>query len=252
VLAPGLDDRVPEVRAARRIGEVDLVADLAGPTGATDDHGDAVDVGVQRPVVLHVQDLGADELGHDVLRLRALHLHGVDLGQCDGRVEALALSQAERVQVRVAVREAQPERVLVAAQQHGVVDDAAVGGDDQDVLALADRARVQIAARDHVGQLEPVRAVDLDHALDADVPDRDVVQQRPVLLDRVVVVPGQVHVVVDVVCRAARLERGLEERRLPVPGSEVQRGRCFGGRRLTQAVLLSRPRPMPKAPDSKD
>ncbi len=161
---------------------------------------------------------------------------GIDLGQCDGRVQALALGQAERVQVRVAVGEAEPERVLVTAQQHRVVDDAAVGGGDQDVLALADRARGQVAAGDHVGQLEAVRAADLDHALDADVPDRDVVQQRPVLLDRVVVVPGQVHVVVDVVGGAARLSQGrLEERRLPVPGSEVQRGRCFGGRRLTQS-----------------
>ena len=55
------------------------------------------------------------------------------------------------------------------------------------------------------------------------VPDRDVVQEGPVLGDRVVEVGREEHVVVDVVRRAAGPTGGVEERRTPVPRSEVDR-----------------------------
>ena len=64
-----------------------------------------------------------------------------------------------------------------------------------------------------------------------DVPHGHVVEQRPVLLDRVGVVARQVHVVVDVVGGAAGLERLLEERRAAVPRPEIERGRVVGGGR---------------------
>ena len=72
---------------------------------------------------------------------------------------------------------------------------------------------------------------DLDDPLDRDVPHGHPVEQRPVLLDRVGVVARQVHVVVDVVGAAARLERLLEERRAPVPRPEIEGRRGLGGRR---------------------
>ena len=37
---------VPQVAAARRVAQVDLVADLAGPAGPADDDRDAVELGV--------------------------------------------------------------------------------------------------------------------------------------------------------------------------------------------------------------
>ena len=63
-----------------------------------------------------------------------------------------------------------------------------------------------------------------------DVPHRDVVEQRPVLLDRVGVVARQVHVVVDVVGAAAGREGLLEERRAAVPRPEVEGRRIGRGR----------------------
>ncbi len=70
---------------------------------------------------------------------------------------------------------------------------------------------------------------DLDDPLDAHVPQGHALEERPVLLDRVGVVARQVHVVVDVVGAAARLERLLEERRAPVPRPEIE-GRGLGRR----------------------
>ena len=45
VRPPGLHDPVPQVAAARRVAQVDLVADLAGPAGPTDDDRDPVELG---------------------------------------------------------------------------------------------------------------------------------------------------------------------------------------------------------------
>ena len=53
----GLHDPIPQVAATRRVAQVDLVADLAGPARPADDDRDAVDLGRQRPVVLDVEDL---------------------------------------------------------------------------------------------------------------------------------------------------------------------------------------------------
>ena len=84
---------------------------------------------------------------------------------------------------------------------------------------------------------------DLDDALDRDVPQRHIVQQRPVLLDRVGVVARQVHVVVDVVGAAAGLEGLLEERRAAVPRPEIE-GRRVGrrGRRERSWLMQEGPR----------
>ena len=70
--------------------------------------------------------------------------------------------------------------------------------------------------------------VDLDDPLDAHVPERHVVDERPVLLDGIAVGVRVVHVLVDVVGGAPGAQRRLEERRAPVPRSEVEGG--AGGR----------------------
>ena len=142
----GLHDPVPQVAAAGGVAEVDLVADLAGPAGPADDDGDAVELGRQRPVVLDVEDGVAEERLHDVLRLRALDLDRVDLGLADLHVEARVDGHAAGPQAGVAVGESEPPAVLADPQQDRVVDDAAVLGGDEDVLALADRALREVAA----------------------------------------------------------------------------------------------------------
>ena len=208
----GLHDAVPEVAAARRVAQVDLVADLAGPAGPADDDGDPVELGRERPVVLDVVDRGAEQGPHRVLGLGALDLDRVDLGLADGDVQAGVDRDAARPQAGIAVGQRQPPAVLLDAQQDRVVDDAAVLGRDDHVLALADGALGQVAAGQRVRERRGVRPGDLDDPLHRDVPHRHVVEQRPVLLDRVGVVARQVHVVVDVVGAAAGLEGLLEER----------------------------------------
>ena len=59
--------------------------------------------------------------------------------------------------------------------------------------------------------------VDLHLPLDAEVPERDAVQELPVLLDRVTVVARVVHVVVEAVHLHAVAPGGVEERRLADP-----------------------------------
>ena len=106
-------------------------------------------------------------------------------------------------------------------------------------LPWPDRALRQVAAGQHVRERRRVRAGDLDDPLDRHVPHGHVVEQRPVLLDRVGVVARQVHVVVDVVGAAAGLQRLLEERRAAVPRPEVERrglGRGRGRERAGHAA----------------
>ena len=226
----GVHDPVPQVAATRRIAQVDLVADLAGPARPADDDRDAVDLGRQRPVVLDVVDGRAEQRPHDVLRLRALDLDGIDLGLADLDVHPGMRRDPARPQPGVRVGQRQPPSIGLDAQQDRVVDDPAVLGRDEHVLALADGAFRQVATGQHVGEGRRIRAGDLDDPLDRHVPHGHVVEQRPVLLDRVGVIARQVHVVVDVVGAATRGQGLLEERRAPVPRPEVQRRRIGRGR----------------------
>ena len=70
---------------------------------------------------------------------------------------------------------------------------------EEDVFALADLARREVASDQQIREVEGVGAGDLDLALDADVPQGDALQERPVLRDGVAVVTGVVRVVVDAV-----------------------------------------------------
>ena len=132
----GVEDPLPQVVAALGLAQVDLVADHRGPSGAADHDGDAVELGLVAPVVLHLQDLIAEQVAHHVLGLRALDLHGVDLGVADVHVHPGVHRDAHRVEARVGVGEREPPAVLLDPQQHRVVHDAAVGGGDEHVLAL--------------------------------------------------------------------------------------------------------------------
>ena len=117
-------------------------------------------------------DRVAEQRPHDVLRLRALDLDRVDLGLADRDVQPAVDRDAARPQAGVAVGEGQPPAVLLDPEQDRVVDDAAVLGGDQDVLALADRALRQVAAGQRVRERRGVRPGDLDDPLDARRPRR--------------------------------------------------------------------------------
>ena len=193
-----------------RVVQVDLEAELGRVAGARDEHLHSVELVRAQVVVRDLEDAVAEQVDHHVLRLRPLHLHRPDVDLLDRHVVARLVGDAARPQLHVAVGEREPEAVLLHAQQDGVVDDPAVGQAEEDVLALLDRALVQVARHEQVGELERVRPADLDLALHADVPQGDPVQQVPVLLDRVAVVPRVVGVVVDAVhlrCRGGATRR---------------------------------------------
>jgi hypothetical protein len=114
--------------------------------------------------------------------------------------------------------------ILTQSEQDRVVDDAAVRSGDEDVLALPHRALVQVARDEHVREPERVRPGDLHLPLDADVPERDRVQELPVLLDRIAVVPRVVHVVVEAVPLHPVTPRRVEIGRLPDPGVQENLG----------------------------
>ena len=88
----------------------------------------------------------AEERPHDVLRLGALDLDRVDLGLADRDVHARVDGHAARPQAGVTVGEGEPPAVLLDPQEDRVVDDPAVLGRDEHVLALTDGAFRQVAA----------------------------------------------------------------------------------------------------------
>ena len=186
-------------------------------------HRDPVDLEALAPVVADVVDRRADELLEGLGRHRPLDLHGMHVGQGDLGVEAAGREDAEGVQPGVGVGELHPPHVLLHMQQDGVVHDAPVGGRDDHVLPLLHRALREVATGESIDQPVGVGPAHLHGPLDADVPQRDRLVERPVLHIGIVVVPGQVHVVVDVVGGAPRPSCGVEERRAPVPRAEVQR-----------------------------
>ena len=185
-------------------------------------------------VVGHLQNAIAEQRADHVLGLWALHLDRVHGRVSDLDVHLRAPGDPSRPEAGVAVRKREPEGLLGDAQQHGIVDDPAVGTDQGCVLALTHGALGEIAAGQQVGEVERVGALDLDDVLDADVPEGDVLEQVPVLGDRVVVVGREEGVVVHVVRRAPRPQGRLEVRGSRVPGPEVKGGRirdrsCVGG-----------------------
>jgi hypothetical protein len=218
-------DQAPQLISPRRVAEVELVADLSRPPGAGDHERDAVHLGFRAPVVPEVGDRVAEQVADHVLGSRSLDLHRRHIGFLDVDVEAGERGHALRVEQRVGIGEREPEPVLLETQQHRVVDDPAPPRGEQHVLALADRARGEVTARQEVRELERVRTRDLDASLHGDVPHRHVVQQRPVLGHGVVVQSGEQRVVVQPPALAPGTLGGLEVRGLPVPRLDVERER---------------------------
>ena len=217
----GFEHAVPQRHAVlRRVPQVDLVADLARVAGARDDDLHPVELRLHQAVVGDVEDLVAEQLDEDLLRVRALDLHGRDVDLLHRDVHPLRRGDPERVEVHVGVGEREPELVLLDAEQDRVVQDPAVGAGDEHVLALVHRALVEVAGHDHVREVERVRTLDLDLLLDADVPQRHRVHEVPVLRHRIAVVARVVRVVVDAVAGHAVLARGVEVRRLADPRVE--------------------------------
>jgi hypothetical protein len=135
----------------------------------------------------------------------------MDVGEGHVGVEAGRRGDPQRVQPGVGVRQLHPPGVLSDVEQHRIVHDAAVRRGHDHVLPLFHGAVREIATRDHVDQPVGVPARHLHGALDPDVPHRHAGGQEVVLDLGIVEVPGQVHVVVDVVGGTAGSKRCLEE-----------------------------------------
>ena len=211
----GLEHLLPQRHAVLAgLVEVDLEAELRGVPGARHQHPQAVELVGPHVVVGDVEDAVTEQVRHHVLRLRALHLERADVELLDRHVVVVVVGHATRPQLHVAVREREPEAVLLDAQQDGVVDDPAVGEAEEDVLALLHVALVEVARHEQLGEVKRVRPRDLDLPLDPDVPERHAVQQVPVLLHGVAVMARVVHVVVDAVQLHPMLARRVEIRRL--------------------------------------
>ena len=223
-LLTGVDDRVPEVVTSRPVEEVDFEPRDRGPAGAADDDRDVPDLEPLAPVIFDVVDGRADELLERLGRQRPLNLNGVDVRIRDFDVEATLRGDTQSVEAGVGIGELHPPDVRLGVQQDRIVHDPAVGGRHDHVLPLLDCALREVAAGQPVDQRVRIRAAHLHRAFDADIPEGDGLVEQLVFGLRVVVVPGQVHVVVDVVRGASRSQRRLEERRLSIPRSEVQRG----------------------------
>ena len=214
-----LEHGVPQLDAVPAcLVEVDLVAELARVAGARDEDLHSVELVGPQVVVGDLEDAVAEQVDHHVFRLRPLDLHRPDVDLLDRHVIVGVVGDAPRPQLHVAVGQRKPETVLLHAHQHGVVDDAPVRQAEEDVLALLHGALVQVAGDEQVGEVECVGPADLDLPLDPDVPQRDAVQQVPVLRDRIPVVPGVVRVVIDAVHPHAVAARRVEVRGLPNPG----------------------------------
>src|SRR5918998_2031681 len=185
--------RVPEPQAvAAGVPEVDLEPHLAGVAGPRHHDVHAVEIELVHPVVLEVQDLVAEDGHHEVPRLGTLDLDRHHIRLPDLHVVARRGGHAFGPEQHVAVGDRQPEVVLAKAQEHRVVDDATVHVGVERELALLDRALVEVARGEHVGELEGVGTCDLDLPLGGHVPYGDVVDELPVFDEHVVVVPGMV------------------------------------------------------------
>ena len=154
--------------------------------------------------------LVAEQLDHEVLRLRSLHLQRGHVGFLDRDVEVgVGVLQPASEQERVARGQREPERVLVHPGEHRVVDDAAVAVADQHVLRLTHGALRQIARGHQLGEREAVGAGDLEAPLHRDVPEGHGVEERVELVLERVEADREVHVVVDRVALRPVLLGGL-------------------------------------------
>src|SRR3989454_1646071 len=220
---PGVHDPVPQVRAAAPIPEIDLVPDFGGPPRSRHEHRDAIDRRLQEVIVLEIQDPRTDERLEQRLRFRALDLHRRNIRFAKLDVEVRVVGDPFGPEEHVAVRGGEPEPVLREPREDRVVDETALLVRQDDVLRLAHLARAEVAGRQVLHELVPVGAADLHLSFASHVPDGHVIHEVPVFLDGIREIAWDVHLVVQVVRITTRALCGIEERRLPVPGPEVER-----------------------------
>ena len=192
------------------VPEVDLVALLPGEAGLGDHHPAAPDLGLHETVVGDVPDAVADQVGHEIERLRPLDLHRADVDLVDLDVHLHPDVDPLQPEQDVGVREREPELVLGEPEQHGVVQDPAPLVAEDHVLRMHRLDAGRVAGDDVVGEPLGVRTLHPDLALDRDVPHGDVLRQRLVLRRRAPVLrphvaPGVIDAVVDRRPPAARL-----------------------------------------------
>src|SRR3989441_11381768 len=209
----GLDHRVPEIPSAGRVEEIQFVPDLSGPSGAGHEERDAVQFRGREKVVGKVRDLLAEQVTHQRFRLGTLHLERRGIRFRDRHVQARAAGDPFGPKKDVAVREGDPEPVLLEAEQNGIVQDAPGLVRDEHILSLAHPALPHVPGCEELHELEPVRAADLHISLDGDVPEGDLLEQVPVFLHRIVVIARQERVIVHRVGLATRLQGRIEEGR---------------------------------------
>src|SRR5699024_2694614 len=102
----GLEHAIPQTNAVGSgVVEIDFVADLATVPGARHDHIHVVQLEIAAIVVGNLQNVLAEQVDHDLLGLRALHLHRRDIDLTDGDIEAGILCQAPAPENDVAVGE---------------------------------------------------------------------------------------------------------------------------------------------------
>src|SRR5256712_12780974 len=220
---PGVHYAVPQVCAAAPIPEIDLVPDFGGPPRPRHEHRDAIDRRLQEVIVLEIQDLRTDERLEQRLRFRALDLHRRNIRFAKLDVEVRVVGDPFGPEEHVAVRGGKPEPVLLESREDRVVDETALLVRQDDVLRLAHLARAEVAGRQVLHELVPVGPADLHLSFASHVPDGHVIHEMPVFLDGIREVAWNVHLVVQVVPVATRALCGIEERRLPVPGTEIER-----------------------------
>src|SRR5699024_3345267 len=91
------------------------------------------------------------------------------------------------------------EPLLTDAQQSGIAEVPAVLSRGHRVCTLNALQSPQVAQGEHIGEFESIWAGNLHLAFGPDIPESDIVYQRPVFLHRIAVTPRMVLVIDDAV-----------------------------------------------------
>src|SRR2546427_12416659 len=99
------------------IEQIQLVSALAGPTSASDEEGDPVELRPDKEVVRQGRDLLAEQVRHQAFRLRTLDLERRGIRFPDRHLHTGVTREALRPQEDVAVREGDPESVVPEGEE---------------------------------------------------------------------------------------------------------------------------------------
>ncbi len=239
VRLPRLEHGVPQRLGVQSgVAQVDFVAFLPREARLGHDDRAARDLRFEEAVVGDVADAAADQVDHQGQRLRPLDLHRADVDLVDGHVPAQAHVHALQPVQQVGVGQREPELVAREAQQHRVVQDAALLVAENHVAGVHRLDAGHVAGDDVVDEPLRVGSRDADLPLDRDVPHRDVLGQGLVLgRGPAVLGPDVAARVVDAVVDggppAARGVREVPVGRLP----HARRDEQLGGRAAALAQV---------------